>query len=296
MRKSKKIDVIEYIYNSLLDPISGALSRSIVTKVDVREGILKTGANLSSDNLANFIKDFIRGSNASKNWPQVLKDKRVTARQVTGDGNICEFIPYGPDQTEPFPSAFGYHEHIQRYRVQSVTVPLATKEFGRNDETYLTQVAVKLGIVETHLALASPLRVIEVSHLQMGIKLRRTEIDSMYSATRLGEHEESEVIIVTVEAKKFGQRILVEQIIQQVRAAFTVAGVDFVVPIAMTGAPGGIYVAEFFGVHRDEAEKLEMLQLNSEMLYELEPPVIGIWPTRRPSKRKVKAKNSHSSS
>lgn len=291
MAKSKKPPVIEWIYNQLLDPVTGNLARTVVTKRDVRDGIAAAGEGLSDDNPVNFIKDVIRGLGASAMWPESLKALRITALQVTGDGNVFEFVPYSEGQTEPFPSTFGYHPEVEVVRLQSISVPLATKQLGRNDETYLIQVAVKLGVIETHFALTSPLKLIEMSHLQIGIKLRKTEIDSLYSAMLRNPDGTTERILVTAEAKKRSQRILEEQVVQQVKAAFKItepasgrsrAGeeigppVDLVVPVAMTSAANGIYVAEFKPVRRAEADTFEALELVAEALYELVPTVKGI--------------------
>jgi hypothetical protein len=234
------------------------------------------GIDLSSKNPANFIKDVIRGAHASAMWPTLLRERRITGRQLTGDGNIFEFVPYEAGQEEPFPDRFGPHDGVQRYKVQSVSVPLATKALGRNDETYLIQVALKLAVVETHFALFSSLEVEQISHLQIGIKQRRTEIDSLYAGVLKTGSNTAEHILITVEAKKKNQRILEEQIEQQVRAAFRLSRTNLVVPIAMVAAEDGIYVAEFKGVRRDGLAHFYELNLSSEALYELVPKVKGI--------------------
>ncbi len=276
MPKSLKPVVIEWIYNSLLDSRTGRLTRTVVTQDDVVAGIDATGVKLSKNNPANFIKDVIRGHGASGMWPHILKEQRIGGRQVTGDRNVFEFVPYEADQTEPFPNRFGYHSDVARHQVQSLSMPLASKRLGRNDETYLIQVAAKLAVIETHFALASPLNIVELTHLQIGIKLRLTEVDSLYAATLRHENGADEQVIVTAEAKKRGQRILEEQVMQQVKAAFHATQTDLVVPIAMTVAEQGIYVAEFNAVRRNELAQFEMLELASEALYELHPPVRGI--------------------
>jgi hypothetical protein len=291
MAKSKKPAVIEWIYNQLVDPKTGVLTRTVVTKRDITNGIQAAGAGLSPDNPVNFIKDVIRGQGASRMWPDSLKALRITAVQVTGGGNVFEFVPYADGQVEPFPSPFGYHSAVDVVRLQSISVPLATKQLGRDDETYLIQVAVKLGIIESHFALTSPLDMIEMNHLQIGIKLRKTEIDSLYSALLRNPDGTTERVLVTAEAKKRNQRILEEQVVQQVKAAFGITEpasgrsrasqqvgppVDLVVPVAMTSAAHGIYVAEFKPVRRADADKFEALELVAEALYELVPPVKGI--------------------
>ncbi|MCU1302811.1 MAG: hypothetical protein JWQ87_3095 [Candidatus Sulfotelmatobacter sp.] len=222
------------------------------------------------------MKDIIRGKGASGMWPQPLKDFRIGGRQVTGDGNVFEFVPYADDQIEAFPSRFGYREGVWRHQLQSISIPLATKALGRDDETYLIQVAVKLAIVETHLALRSPVNVVEVSHLQVGIKLRLCEVDSLYAATYRDSQGQEQRMVITVEAKKRRQRILEEQVVQQVRAAFNETSVDLVVPIAMTAGDTGIYVAEFKAVKRAELAAFDILELETEAIYELVPAVPGV--------------------
>jgi hypothetical protein len=278
--RSQKPAVIERIYDNLLDPATGRLARTVVTNADIVESIewcrKHADCTLSSKNPANFMKDIIRGKGASGMWPRRLKDLRIGGRQVTGDGNVFEFVPYAEDQTEPFPNRFGYREDVWRHRLQSVSMPLATKALGRDDETYLIQVAVKLAIVETHFALRSPINVVELSHLQVGIKLRLCEVDSLYAATYLDSDGKEQRMVITAEAKKRRQRILEEQVMQQVRAAFSETPVDLVVPIAMTAGETGIYLAEFKAVRRLDLPSFAMLELETEAIYELVPSVPGI--------------------
>ena len=263
-----------------MDPNTGQLTRTVVTSTDVVDAILWCNANqgtkLSEKNPANFIKDVIRGLGASGMWPERLHGLRIGGRQVTGDGNVFEFVPYEEGQTEAFPQVFGYHEGVEEHEIQSVSMPLASKALGRDDETYLIQVAIKLGLVETHFALYSDLQVIELNHLQIGIKLRLTEVDSMYAATYLDSEGERRQLIVTVEAKKRRQRILPDQIVRQVKAAFNETPVGLVVPVALASAGGGIYVAEFVPVRREQSDRLGSLELAKEVLYKLKPPVKGI--------------------
>ncbi len=280
MPRSQKPEVIERIYDRLVDHATGRLTRSVVSNGDVVEAILwcnqHRGTALSEKNPANFIKDVIRGPGASGMWPQRLHDLRIGGRQITGDGNVFEFVPYAEGQTEAFPQLFGYHEGVPEHELQSVSMPLASKALGRDDETYLIQVAIKLGLIETHFALYSKLEVVELNHLQIGIKLRLTEVDSMYAATYIDGKKEKRQLVITVEAKKRRQRILPDQIVRQVKAAFKGTQVDLVVPVALVSANGGIYVAEFKAIRREDSAKLEELELATEVLYKLKPPVKGI--------------------
>jgi hypothetical protein len=280
MAKSQKPVVIERIYERLLKKDASALRRTIVTNDDVVEAInwcrQHKGIKLSAKNPANFMKDIIRGKGASGMWPESLKAIRMGGRQVTGDGNVFEFAPYAKGQTVPFPDRFGYHSGVERHCIQSVSMPLATKALGRDDETYLIQVAVKLAIVETHFALFSPIDVVELNHLQIGIKIRLCEVDSLFAATYMDDSGKRRQLIITAEAKKKNQRILEEQVMQQVKAAFSETSTDLVVPIAMTAADTGIYVAEFKAIKRADLASFKVLELESEMLYELKPAVKGI--------------------
>lgn len=279
--RSEKPAVIERIFDQLTDSKTGQLTRNVVTNDDVIEAIRwgrdRLGLELSSANPANFIKDVIRGKGASGMWPQRLKDKHITARQLTGDKKVFEFIPYEEGQDEPFPDRFFYHEGVVRHRIQSVSLPLASKALGRDDETYLIQVAVKLTVVETHFALMSKLNVQELNHLQIGIKLRLAELDSLFSATYLDPDDQRlKSLLITAEAKKRDQRILEDQIIRQVHAVFSATDTDLVVPLVMTPVDDGIYIVEFHPVRREDFAAFDRLTLASEALYELVPRVKGI--------------------
>ena len=161
--------------------------------------------------------------------------------------------------------------------MQTLSIPVASKALGRNDETYLIQVAVKLGIVETHFALHSPIKIQELSHLQMGIKLRDAEIDSLFAASYQEADGTTKQLAITCEAKKKGQRILDEQVARQVRATFQMMpAIDLIVPIAMAAETGGIYIVEFKAVRRSELNSFVDIEFESDAFYELRPPVKGI--------------------
>lgn len=279
-KKSAKPYVIEKIFLDRWDEATNTLSATMVNSTEIVQAIewanTNKGTSLSTRNPANFMKDLIRGKGASNMWPELLKTHRWGAIQVTGDGNIFEFVPYEDGQDDPFPTRFGYHPDVPEHRLQSVSMPLASKALGRDDETYLIQVAVKLAVVETHFALYSPLEVVELNHLQIGIKLRLCEVDSLFAATYIDPvSREKRQLIITAEAKKKRQRILEEQIERQVQAAFNESKVELVVPIAMTATDGGIYLVEFKPVARSEAATFT-LELQSEILYKLVPDVQGI--------------------
>lgn len=284
MSRSKKPQVVERIYDSLVDPVTGQLTRRQVTMEDVDQALdwctINLGLARTNRNVANFFKDIIRGKGANGMWPQKLKHLRITARQSTGDGNCFEFLDYEPSQTEPFPTHFLIGS-TPTHLLQSISMSLRSKDLGRDDETYLIQVAVKLQVVETHLALHSPLDVIELDHLQVGVKLRRTELDSVYSGVYL-ENGVEQPLLVTVEAKGRGQRVLREQIVNQIKAAFElVPNVSRVVPVAMSivktaSGESGIHFIEFHSFTDASLVTEASLLPASQQIYVLRPPVKGI--------------------
>lgn len=288
MPLSDKPAVIQRIYEMLVDPATGALSRRIVTHDDVQQAINwcneNKGTKLSTKNTANFIKDVVRGKGSEGMWPESLKAKRIGCRPLPGGGRVFEFVDYAPGQTLAFPERFKFDPNdasLGRHRLQTLSMPHASKLLGRTDETWLIQVAAKLGLVETHFALCSNLELVEVTHLQSGIKLRETEVDALYSGLYNDGSTQHRALIITLEAKHRGQRILEDQIIRQVRAAFDVTKVDIVVPTTMVVVQlgykqSGIYFVEFSAVRRADSVNLEELEVATRMVYELIPPVPGI--------------------
>jgi len=234
------------------------------------------GTKLSDKNPANFMKDVVRGTGASKNWPEKLHALGYTGVQTPGDGNVFEFRKYAPGQTEAFPDTYTLEQETPTYVVQSVSMPLTAKALGRSDESWLVQTAVNLRVIETHFAVASKVPVVQITHLQMSVKLRKTEIDAIFLATC----EENGIrfsAIITCEAKQARQRILEQQIIHQVQAAFEETDVDTVIPLALLALrKRGFLIVEFERVVRAESNSLISLREASRAAYELRPPVPGV--------------------
>ena len=277
---SQKTRVVEYLFVKYWNEASGSLTKTVMSLDDVANAIRECnktdGRNLKANNPANFMKDLLRGPNASKNWPKSVAAKGFTAKQRTGEGNCFEFTLYGPDQTEPFPDEFPVRECADCYYVQSISIPLITKSLGRSDESWLIQTAVNLRVVETHFAVAAAFPLLELTHLQMGIKLRRTEIDALFLG-RTGDGTNPEAVLVTCEAKQAKDRLIQSQIVNQVQAAFSTTKVGTVVPIGLRTVRGvGVYLTEFKAVNRAHAPDLEELTLASDAIYEFRPPVKGI--------------------
>lgn len=277
---SHKTEVVEHLFFKHWNDADQTLAKSLMSLEDVAQAIRecneKLGRSLSDRNPANFMKDLMRGANASKNWPRSVAEKRYTAVQRTGSGDVFEFIPFRDDQTEPFPDAFKVNLDAPRFFVQSISLPLVTKSLGRADETWLVQTAINLRVVETHFSVAAAFPLLELAHLQMGIKLRQTEIDALFLG-KAGTVDEHRSILVTCEAKHYNDPIIPQQIINQVQAAFGETDVDTVVPIGLRAIKDtGYYLTEFQSVDRSEADKLDELSLASDAIYQLMPSVKGI--------------------
>jgi hypothetical protein len=283
---SQKTVVVDHLWDVLRED-----GRTVATFRDVSAAISfcneKFGNTLKADNPANFMKDLLRGSHASRNWPDRLKQMRITGRQVTGEERIFEFISYPPDQTEPFPNPFEPVGTETEFVLQSLSIPLTTKSLGRTDESWLIQVAVQLKVLENHFANLSEVGVIELTHLQTSVKLNRTEIDSLFLAVVSNAEGRRLNALVTCEAKQQKDPILESQIIQQVASAYASVknldlNVELVIPVALKTLKGraSIYVVEFepwtIGeAGAGEADRKELVAAYSAV-YRLHPPVPGI--------------------
>ena len=243
----------------------------------------RRGQEIEVTNVPAFMKDFLRKRRlANQGWPREIFEAGYTARQVTGGGRVFEFIPILPGQTEPFPSTAPIPPpDVQPHQISSVGMPLVSRRLGRTDEPWLVQVSVRLHVVETYFALFSERKatIRQIDHLQNGLKLRRTEIDALF----LGIEEVSpgafQEFMITCEAKHVGEEVISEQVLQQVKAVFTLNNVTqpFVVPIALKSVgPSRILVVEYEAVQREHAEELETLSLVNQAIFELVPPVPGI--------------------
>lgn len=283
---SKKTVVVDHLWDVL-----NADGRSVATFDDVSRAILdcnkKYGNDLRANNPANFMKDLLRGGNASKNWPERLAKLRITGRQVTGENRIFEFIPYRADQMEPFPNPLELNGTEKEFVIQSVSLPLTTKKLGRQDESWLIQVAVHLRLLESHFATASSQPIQELTHLQTNVKLNRAEIDALFLAVMTDSEGRTFNALVTCEAKQQKDPILADQIIQQVVSAYASVSslemsIELVIPIAIKSLKdrSSIYVAEFEPWTVEDATTLEGsrkdLVMSNAAIYRLKPPVPGI--------------------
>lgn len=305
MPPSEKPKVIEYLWNRVQ---SGDFPDWIIRSDDIVDAIEATDAKLSTKNPANFLKDIIRHDNASATWPESLRTQGITARQRYGSTRVFQFHEYANGQSEPFPNRFFPTPATPQHLMQTASMSFVARQLGRSEETWITQIAVYLRLIETQLCIFSPMqqRVRDVTHLQMRMKTQ-PEIDAVYVAS-FGQDETMEsqtslYLLVTCEAKEIGQRILEDQIKEQVAKAMEVTGIvetpniNGVKPMAVkvvnfpfnTGLERGIYVVEFQHIMRSAFEDLwrptsedderlyEMpLERVSEAIYRLVPPIGGV--------------------
>jgi hypothetical protein len=281
---SYKTEVVERLFDARWRRSGRPLSSHIVTLEDVQAGIraynARHGTTWSDRNPPNFFKDFIRNRRRGNAWwPSSVLRRGYTGRQVTGDGLAFEFVLLGEGQTEAFSSERipPPAEATPRHKIQSVSLPLTSRELGREEETWLMQVLVRLHVIETHLSIYSPQHFEQVDHLQMSMKLRRAEVDSVY----LGLDRRPDGVrttLIACEAKGHSDDILEDQMIAQVKAlARLEINFDEMLPIAAKVVRGeGIHVVEFATVERTNVEALEALTVVSQAVYQLLPPVPGI--------------------
>src|SRR5438552_2594303 len=90
--RSRKPDIIEFLFNERWGEQTSTLSRPVVTLEDIVQAIRQYNARnrvdpqMSDRNPANFFKDYIRKrSSANVNWPPALLARGYTARQRTGN-------------------------------------------------------------------------------------------------------------------------------------------------------------------------------------------------------------------
>ena len=267
---------------------TGVLSNPLVTLTDVSTAIRQyntehaSGRQLSDRNPANFFKDFIRNkSRANQNWPDVVFRAGYTGRQVTG-GNACfEFVRLTPGQSTPFPLNVvpPPGPNTPLHRIESASLPLASRRLGRSDEPWLVQVLVRLRVIETHLSLFSARRILQIDHLQMSVKLAKSEIDALFLAIEETADGGTRELIVSCEAKGRRDDILEDQVLRQVAAVLGMSGVtqSMVLPIVIKAlGPSEVHVIEFDAISRSDADAQQSLSVASEARYQFVPSVPGI--------------------
>lgn len=298
---SAKTQVIEYLF-SLFE--AGHLPDGIVTNENIVAAITATQANLKTNNPANFLKDIIRSANANAHWPLSLKEQQITARQRYGANRVFQFVPYTPGQEVPFPDHCLPNPLTATMSVQSASIPFAARQLGRLEETWLTQIVVNLRLIESQLSIFSPLRhrLRDVTHLQMGMKTQ-PEIDAVYLASfdpdaSAGTSDPMHILICC-EAKQLRERLLDDQIREQVAKCMQITGaistptIAGVKPMAIKvvehqfaeTVDKGVYIVEFehfersafysqWG-HADQLYGMPLIPV-SQTIYKVTPPIAGL--------------------
>lgn len=304
-KESEKPAVIEYLYRLYEE---GKIPDGVVTSDQIVKAIEATKALLGTANPANFLKDIVRTENANSIWPTKLTKKKVSARQRYGSKRVFQFVKFVDGQKEPFPDRYSVDDDTKVHEIQSASLPFAARQLGRTEESWLTQVVVNLRIIETQLSIFSPLRhrVRDVTHLQMGMKTQ-PEIDAVFLAS-YGETEKPKSatelhVLITCEAKQAKQRILEDQIREQVSRALEETkdirnpNIDAIKPMAIKvieydfpdGKEKAIYVVEFCHIGREtfntkwassgsSDERLYSMPLEavSKTVYRIAPPIAGL--------------------
>jgi hypothetical protein len=264
---SQKTLVIEEVFFERYDAKTGTLSDDIVTLEQVSKAIRMWGGGLSDRNPANFMKDIVRSPSRNRVFPDAVVKAGWTARQDPGKGRCFRFLELPVGQltafltNDPAPALVA-----NPHPVQSLSLPPASRAFGRADETWLTHVVTNLDIVHTHLGLHSPLELKGVELLQSNVKLGEAEIDALY----LGVLESEENFLISCEMKGMREVLDEDQIERGAARVAATSGADFVVPMGIKTLAGGlVWIVEF-------DPGLPPLRKVSEGVYRLRPPVQGI--------------------
>lgn len=265
---SLKTPIIEKLFFDRYDPESGALTDEIVTLDQVTDAIRLSG-DLSPRNPANFMKDIVRSRSRNELFPAAVVQAGWTAIQDPGESNCFRFVPLPPGQSTAFvtnePDAVLL---TNPHPVQSLSLPPASRTFGRSDETWLTHVVTNLDIVHTHLGLHSPLDLLGLELLQSNVKLGKAEVDAVY----LGTLNNGTNFLVSCEMKGPREELDLDQIERGARQVHTSSAAEaaFVVPLGVQALRGGlIWIVEF-------ARDFPPLAKASEGVYRPVPSVGGI--------------------
>ena len=256
---SAKNHVFQALFNARYDPATGRVANPLVTLEEVADAIralVQEGRiELSDRNPANFIKDYLRSARRNAIWPAPIREAGYTARQRTGVGQCFEFFPI-PAGQEPFPDDFLPTGNEPTFILQTLSLPVTTREIVRVDEQSLAQIAVKLHLLEHFLAsspnaLGNGIR--EITHLQNNVKLRSSEIDALYKAVaHVDGSTRTGAIAVEV---KIGEPIIAEQIEKQALAILADHSFEFCIPVIVKRTrKGEIVLIQLAPVGREDID------------------------------------------
>lgn len=281
----QKSEIIEALFDARWDAASKTLKNPVVVLKDVQAAIQANNESkkpkkpLSAKNPANFIKDVIRNVDTSNRiWPKAVFEAGYTAIQRTGGSRCFEFVPVKPGQKSAFARLPEPTPDTPIHRIQSVSIPLASRRLGRSDEPWLVQVLVRLKVIETHLALESDSKIVQLDHLQTNVKLSEAEIDALFLATEELPDKGQRELLVTCEAKGLTDDVIESQVLNQISVASQLPIAKYaVIPIAVKAIGSSrVLLYEFETVLTKEAKDKRTLDIAKTAIYEFFPPVQGI--------------------
>lgn len=287
---SKKTAIIESIFNTRYDAVAQSLpeDQRVVTMTQVKHAIaayntpLPEADHLSDRNVANFFKDIKRSYNGfDRHWPQSVFARGYTGRQLTGEGSSFEFVERKPSQEKPSarlyePFSTTSEEFLTgRIRVETLSLSREKRGLLRSDESHITQISVELRVLERCLS-ESPLGFETLKHLLNNAKMRRAEIDAVFSGTLEPQDGASpKSVAVTCEVKGRAEDVFEDQLVRQVNM-LPLFGLkcDLVLAVAIKlVARHVLRVIEFEPVPFEEAATATSLTMAKSYLVELHPPL-----------------------
>lgn len=232
---------------------------------------------LRTGNTANFMKDIVRSNNRNNIFPRSVVERGWTAQQATGEGSF-RFIPLPPGQATAF-NVIGPPDTCldAPHAIQSLSLVPEAREYGRRDESWLTQVATDLSIVQTHFALHHGEKLKGLALLASNIKLGNGEVDALYYGTA----PTGDRYLLACEMKSRREVMDEQQILsvanalkatsatEQTGVAVIPVGVKVVDPVVARGTTGLIWVRAY-------GQDFPPLEVKSEGVYQLVPAVPGI--------------------
>jgi hypothetical protein len=166
-----------------------------------------------------------------------------------------------------------------RHRVESLSLPLASRNLAHFTESWLVRVLVRLRVIETHLALFSARKIVQIECLQMNLKPPFWRVDALFLAVEEVGPGETREIMVCCATEEVDGYVLVDQVVRKVQCVFQLPGVtqNQVLPIAVQALrTSQIRVVEFEVIERSTVATIPTLPIVSEAIYEFVPPIPGI--------------------
>ncbi len=201
-----------------------SLEATFVTERDILQAIDKLKhLKLKATNAFNVMKDTLRAKDCNAKWPKLLRELRITARQVygrPGQGLVFQFRRYKPDQIVAFPNEFDHAEICDITTISSLSVPEVVRDFANKSGSYVSRVLFYTELIRLHLMTRTDAEIEflfdTVQHIEDNVKTT-PEIDSVYSVDFL-QNGERKTALISVEIKSFKERILGDQIRGQIAA------------------------------------------------------------------------------